>query len=119
MGGFAQQVMKKLVLTIFLAIFCTSVIGRSVERTVEWASQHAHDFGHSSPVRGTARMGEARKHTPWQVHTKLLQSGSLAVSFARTWDPQLPESAIHHAPATFISDPNSRVLSSRAPPSLI
>jgi hypothetical protein len=111
--------MKRLVLTIFLAIFGTSVVGRSVERTVEWASQHAHDFGHSKPVRGTARMGEARKHTPWQVRTKLLQGGSLAVSFARTWDPPLPEGATHQAPTTFISDPNSRELCSRAPPSLI
>jgi hypothetical protein len=86
---------------------------------MQWAAQHADDFGHSKRDRGIARLAETRKHTPWQVHTKLLQDGSLATSFAQTSDPPLPESTLQHAQVTFISNQNSRTLSPRAPPSLI
>src|SRR5215831_329092 len=111
--------MKRVLLTAFLALFVASIIGRSVERTVVWASQHAHDFGRSTPDRAGARMGEARKHTPWQVQTKSIEDGSLTAAFERSGDPPILETALHHLLAVFIEDPGNRALSSRAPPSFI
>jgi hypothetical protein len=111
--------MKRVLLTAFLGLFVASIIGRSVERTVVWASQHAHDFSRSAPDRAGARMGEARKHTPWQVQTKSIEDGSLATAFDRSIDPPLLEAVLHHLLTGFIEDPNNRALSSRAPPSFI
>src|SRR5579883_1906406 len=108
--------MKRAVLALFLTIFTVSVIGRSVARTVDWAAQHAHDYGRSAPDRASARMGEARKHTPWQVHTKSLQDTSMAVAFVRSTDPLLTETTYQHALISFVFDQNDKTLSSRAPP---
>ena len=112
--------MKRVVLTVFLAVFAASVIGRSVARTAAWTADHASDFGHSKSDRGGARMGETRsKHTQWQVDPKPLQDGSLEASFVRSLDPPLQDGTLHHADSTFVSDLSSRTLSSRAPPTLI
>ena len=113
--------MKRLVLTIFLVIFCASIIGRTVERTASWAAQHSNndDFKHSTPNRAGARMGEGRKHIPWQVHTKLLEHGYMAVSFDRSTDPPLSESAVHNNLGAVVTEQIGRTLSSRAPPSLL
>jgi len=110
--------MKRVALSVFLALFAASVIGRSVERTVSWASQHAHDFGRSTPDRTGVRMAEARKHNPGQL-SKSVQDGSLALSFTRSFDPLLPETTLHHALTAVVLDPNNRILSSRAPPAII
>jgi hypothetical protein len=112
--------MKRIALTLFLGLFAASVIGRSVERTVVWASNHAHDFARSAPDRAGARMGEARKHTPWQqVQTKTLEDGTLVAPVERSLDPPLVESALHQLPTGVAEDPNSSVVSSRAPPAFI
>jgi hypothetical protein len=110
--------MKRVVLTVFLAVFAASVIGRSVVRTAAWTADHAS--GHSKPDRGGARMGETRsKHTQWQVDPKPLQDESLAASLVRSLDPPRQDGALHHADSTFVSDQSNRTLSSRAPPALI
>jgi hypothetical protein len=112
--------MKRGLLTVFLALFVASTIGRSVERTVVWASRQAHDFARSSPDRAGVRMGEARKHTPWQVQiTKSIEDGSMLAPFNESLDPPLLETALHHLSTVFIEDPNNRALSSRAPPTFI
>jgi len=112
--------MKRIVLTAFLALFATSIIGRSVERTAVWVSQHAHDFARSTPDRTGARMGEARKHTPWQVQTtKSVEDGSLVASSEGAAEPPLVENAFHHLLTDFMEGPDSHTLSSRAPPSFI
>jgi hypothetical protein len=113
--------MKRFVLTIFLVIFSVSIIGRTVERTASWAAQHSNndDFKHSTPNRAGSRMGEGRKHTPWQVHTKLLEHGYMAVSFDRSTDPTLSESAVHHSLGGAAMEQIGRTLSPRAPPSLL
>jgi hypothetical protein len=112
--------MKRILLTTFLALFVASTIGRSVERTVVWASQHAHDFARSAPDRAGARMGEARKHTPWQVQiTKSIEDNSLMAAVEKSAEPPLLETALHHLSTVFVEDPNNRALSSRAPPSFI
>jgi hypothetical protein len=112
--------MKKVGLIIFLVTFAVSVVGRSVERTATWAAQHANnDFRHSTPNRTGARLGEGRKHTPWQTQTKLLEDGSMAVSFDRCPDPPLAESSVNHGPFTAPADHGDRTLSSRAPPSFL
>ena len=111
--------MKRAVLALFLTIFTVSVVGRSVVRTVDWAAQRAHDFGRGAPDRASARMGEARKHTQWQVHTKSLQDTSMAISFVRSTDPLLTETTYHHALISLISAQNEKILSSRAPPASI
>jgi|SRR5690349_21039687 hypothetical protein len=112
--------MKRVLLTAFLALFVASIIGRSVERTALWAATHAHDFARSSPDRAGVRMGEARKHTPWQVQiTKSIQDGSLMAAFEKSAEPPLLETALHQLSTVFIQDPGSRALSSRAPPSFI
>ena len=111
--------MKRVALTIFLVLFAASIIGRSVERTAVWASQHAHDFARSTPDRAGARMAEARKHTPWQVQTKSIEDGSLIASFERSADLPFLENALHHLLPAFLEDSNNRALSSRAPPSFI
>jgi hypothetical protein len=112
--------MKRILLTGFLALFAASIIGRSVERTMVWVSQHAHDFGRSTPDRAGARMGEARKHTSWQVQTaKSITDGSLMAASERSADPPLLETTLHHLLTVFIEDPNNRALSSRAPPKFI
>ena len=121
MGSQADRAwyMKKVVLTVFLAVFAASVIGRSVARTAAWTA-HASDFGRSKSDRGGARMGEARsKVTPWQVDPKPLQDGSFAASFVRSLDPPRQDGALHHTDSTFVSVQSSRNLSSRAPPTLI
>ena len=111
--------MKRFVLTVFLAVFAASVIGRSVARTAAWTAGHASDLGHSKSDRGGARMGEARsKLTPWQADPKPLQDGSMAASFVRLLDPPQQDGALHHPDSTFVSDQSSRILSSRAPPTL-
>ena len=110
--------MKRVALTVFLALFAASIIGRSVERTVSWASQHAHDFGRSTPDRTGVRMAEARKHTPGQL-SKSLQDGSLDLSIIRSFEPPLPETTLYHALTAFVTDPNEHILSSRAPPAII
>jgi hypothetical protein len=115
--GFSS--MKRIALTLFLGLFAASVIGRSVERTVVWASNHAHDFARSAPDRAGARMGEARKHTPWQVQTKSIEDGSLIAASEQSADPPLSETALHHLLTGFIEEPGDCALSSRAPPSLI
>ena len=111
--------MKRIALTLFLGLFAASVIGRSVERTAVWVSQHAHDFARSTPDRAGVRMGEARKHTPWQVQTKSVEDSSLMAAFERWTEPPLLETALHHLFTVFIEDPGNRALSSRAPPSFI
>src|SRR3954467_15807275 len=112
--------MKRLALTIFLVTFAASIIGRSVERTASWAAQHSNDdFRHSTPDRAGSRMGEGRKHMPWQAHTKLLEHGSLAVAFDRSAEPPLSESNVHHGVGAAVSENSGRILSSRAPPSLL
>ena len=113
MVGFA---MRRVLLALFLTVFAASVIGRSVERTRAWAAQNAHDFGRSTPDRSSARMGEARKHTLWQVHTKVLQDGPIAVSSVCSTLPRLPESSLHQVLAPLVCGPNDRAFSSRAPP---
>jgi hypothetical protein len=111
--------MKRVLLTAFLALFVASIIGRSVERTVVWA-QHAHDFARSTPDRAGAKMGEARKHTSWQVQTtKSIEDGSLMAAVEKSAEPPMLETALHHLSKIFIEDPNNRALSSRAPPSFI
>ena len=67
----------------FMVLFAASIIGRSVERTVVWVSQHAHDYARSTPDRAGARMAGDRKHTPWQVQTKSIEDGSLIAWFER------------------------------------
>ena len=112
--------MKKILLTAFLGLFVVSIVGRSVERTAVWVSQHAHDFARSTPDRAGVRMGEARKHTPWQVQiTKSIEDGSMLAPFNESLDPPLLETALHHLSTVFIEDPNNRALSSRAPPTFI
>jgi hypothetical protein len=112
--------MKKVALRIFLCIFVASVLGRTVERTASWAAQHANnDFGHSGPNRTGARMAEGRKHSPWQVHTKLLEDGSMAVSFEKSPDPPLAERTVHHGMIFALPDQGGLTLSSRAPPVLL
>jgi hypothetical protein len=111
--------MKRILLTAFLGLFVVSIVGRSVERTAVWVSQHAHDFARSTPDRTGVRMGEARKHTPWQVQTKSVEEGSLMAASDRLTEPPLLETALHHLSVVFIEDPGNRALSSRAPPSFI
>jgi hypothetical protein len=110
--------MKRGLLTAFLALFVASIIGRSVERTVVWA-QHAHDFARSTDRAG-ARMGEARKHTSWQVQTtKTIEDSSLMAAFEKSAEPPLLETALHHLSTVFVEHPNDRAVSSRAPPTFI
>lgn len=115
----ALNTMKRIVLTVFLAFFSASIVGRSVERTWTWAAQHASDFGHSKAPSGATRLGEARKHMSWQGHTKLLQDGSAEAFFVAGQNPVLPETTVHHASTVFVSDQSNRILSSRAPPTII
>jgi hypothetical protein len=111
--------MKRVVLTAFLVVFAASIIGRSVARTVAYTAQHADDLGHSKSDRGAARMGEARKHTSWQVHTKVLQDSFATDSLERSVEPPQPDRTLQHIALTFASDQYNHTLSSRAPPTLI
>ena len=110
--------MKRILLAVFLAVFAASTIGRTIVRTAAWTAERASDFGPSKD-RGSARMGEARKHSSWQLHTKILKDGSVAFNFLPELDPPRSEEALPHTAFAFVPDHSSRFSSTRAPPALI
>jgi hypothetical protein len=110
---------RRLALTIFLLFYTASVVGLTVERTEQWASQSAGDHQHSRPHSHAAGFGEAHKRSPHQVNTKLHEDSSDLIHIARTVGPYLSETELHQRPIEFVSDANSRTVSSRAPPKFL
>jgi hypothetical protein len=104
---------------ILLVLFIAGTIGRTIERTEEWATKHSH---HSQRFTqrgetGTAYLG---KQTPHPIQTKLLEDGwVLDVSFVRV--PNTPPRAANlaHVLPGFVPEPSNRALSSRAPPGFL
>ena len=111
--------MRKAVLTVFLVFYTATVVSLTVDRTEAWAAEHANSAKHSPPEHGV-RIGEAHKHTPHQVQTKLHEDGSVLIcTEIRSSDPLYSEAVLHHRLAGFVAHLNGRAISPRAPPSLL
>jgi hypothetical protein len=107
--------MRRLALSIFLLFYTFSVAGLTLKRTEEWASQLAGKFKRPQPRHGT-RVGEAVKHSPHQVQTKLHEDTSVLIPFLRTSEPPDFKTVFFHPFTEPIPDQKSRAISSRSPP---
>jgi hypothetical protein len=108
--------MRKLLLTAFLLFYSLAVVAHTVERTEVWAADRLNQFGHHGSNHGPG-IAETGKHSPHHVQTKMLEDGwVLVLSFVASTDLPPSEKASHYRLADFVPSPNSRILSSRAPP---
>jgi hypothetical protein len=108
--------MRKLALTAFLLLYTLSVVVRTMERTEVWAAERLSQFGQHRSTHGPG-FAETGKHSPHQVQTKLLEDGwVLVLPFVASTELPHSEKASHYCLAGFVANPNSRTLSSRAPP---
>ena len=105
--------------TIFLLIFTSSIVVRTMERTEVWAVEHVHKLKHSE-LKGTPESTtETHKQNPRQKQTKLFEDGSVVhVSFVRSFDMPPSAGVMLHGLTGFVPDPGGLALSSRAPPAL-
>src|SRR5215510_8597517 len=95
--------MRRFAITIFLLFYAFSVVGLTAMRTQEWASQSLDKTKAPRPHRG-AGFGEAHKHSPHQVQTKLHEDGSVLISFQQTSEPPDFQTALHYRSDGFIPD---------------
>ena len=106
--------MRRLIVAFFLLFYTASVVGLTAKRTEEWAAERADNF--KLPSHLGARMGEAHKHAPHQVQTKLHEDFSILSSFVRTLSLPLFETGLYDRLVWFAASRNSHTLSPRAPP---
>jgi hypothetical protein len=105
--------------TILLVLFIACTIGRTIERTEEWAAKQSH---HSQRLshRGATGTAYLDKQTPHPMQTKLLEDGwVLDVSFVRVLNTPPQAANLAHVLPGFVPEPNNRALSSRAPPGFL
>ena len=108
--------MKRVASTILLLLFTTSIVGRTIERTEAWASQHALDSKHRGEHHTSFGMAKAHKDSARQG-TKIGEDGWLLdISFISSLATPPSHDRIPHALTSFIADPNRQIVSSRAPP---
>jgi hypothetical protein len=112
--------MKRLAAATFLLIFALSTAVRTMERTEAWVAQRAFKSKHLDPSRAGQPTTELHKQNRQEKQTKLLEDGwGLHVSFIRSSDTPPSANALAHPLTGFVTDPNDRTLSPRAPPSLL
>jgi hypothetical protein len=109
--------LKRVTSTIFLLVFTVSIVGRTMERTEAWVSQHALNSKHSHPGKAGDSKAELHKQAPRQSQTRLSEDGSvLDISFVRSLNAPPSIHIASYGLTEFVADPNERILSSRAPP---
>src|SRR5260370_1097466 len=110
---------KRLIPTLFLLVYTSSVLGSTIERTQAWAAERSHDSKHNG-AQHPVRIGEWHRRPArplWQ--TKILEDGSFLVSpFVRNNPPHF-ETALLHFFVGFAVRQTAQVFSSRAPPTAI
>jgi hypothetical protein len=110
--------MRRLIPAIFIVIYTVSVVGLTIDRTQALVAEHARDSKHGRSQHG-ARIGEWHRRVPRQLHTKLMEDGSvLASPFVRTYPPR-SEMTLHHLLSGLVPVHNAQAVSSRAPPAAI
>src|SRR6267378_5855277 len=107
--------MRRLIPVLFIVFYTVSVVGLTIDRTQTLVADHARDSKNGRSKHG-ARIGEWHRRSPRQLHTKLMEDGSvLASPFVRTYPPR-SETTFPHLLSGLIALQGVRVTSSRAPP---
>ena len=107
---------KRLIPILFLAFYAFSVVGSTIERTQEWASDRTHDSKQHGG-QGPARINEWHRRPVRQVwQFRILEDGSVLVSpFVSTNPPHL-EAELQHFSVRLAAGRSAQVFASRAPP---
>src|SRR5882672_6106342 len=107
--------MRRLIAVLFIVFYTVCVVGLTIDRTQARVADHARDSKHGRSKHG-ARIGEWHRRSPRQLHTRLMEDGSvLASPFVYTYLPR-SETALHHLLSCLLAVQGARVISSRAPP---